>query len=87
MLCLIEKEIEGVQVELNVDETSPDNVLDGQPFITVGRKTNMVFAVDCLTIIKAIAVSESLTDLADNITNVYNENSIKKSIIIAGVGN
>ena len=87
MLCLIKREIEGVKVELNVDETLPDKVMGGQPFLTVGRKTNMVFAVDCLKVIKAIAVSESLTELADNIVDVWNEDSIKKSIIISGVGN
>ena len=82
MLCLIKRDIEDVNVELNVDEALPDNVMGGQPFITVGMKTNIVFAVDCLKVIKAIAVSETLTELADNIKDVWNEDSIQRSILI-----
>lgn len=80
MLCLISREIDGVKVELNVDETLSNKVMGGQPFLTVGRECSMVFAVDSLKVIKAIANAETLTELQKSIKDVWNEKSIQNLI-------
>ena len=56
-IVLIEKTIEHVQFKLEVETHEPNNTLAGSPTLLIDGEPHIIYSVDTLTIIKAIAIT------------------------------
>lgn len=78
MISLMKNEIDGVTVELTVEETIGSQ-LGGYPMIMFGDiniQSTMVAEVDTLAVIKAIATSKTVGEFSRATEDCYNHNNM-----------
>jgi len=78
MISLVKSEIEGITVELTVEETIGSQ-LGGYPTLLIGNvniETVMIAEVDTLAIIKAIAASETAFEFESKVKDCWNAEKI-----------
>lgn len=78
-IILIEKEIEKVHFKLTVDPTIPDNKLGGCPTLFINDEAHLIYPVDTLTVIKAIATSKNLIYLKKGVENHWCSDKINET--------
>lgn len=81
MITIIEKNIENVDFKLEVEETIPGNKLGGQPTLWINQEPHIVYAVDTLKVIKAIANSKNMNFVKKGVEGTWNEERIVETIL------
>ena len=79
-IVLIEKTIEHVQFKLEVDTSKPNNTLAGSPTLLIDGEPHIIYAVDTLTIIKAIANAKNMIYIKKYVKGCWAEESIIETI-------
>ena len=81
MITIIEKTIENVDFKLEVEETISGDKLGGQPILWINQEPHIVYAVDTLKVIKAIANSQNMNFVKKGVEGTWNEEGIVETIL------
>lgn len=77
MISIVKNHIDGVKVELIVDEEKSSNTVGGQPVLHITDKTQpynrvcLVYDVDTLTVLKAVSTSNTLNEFKDKVKDTW----------------
>ena len=84
-MILVESEIEKMTVTVEIDENGDHHKWSGCPTLNCEGNSYLFEAVDALTVIKAVATSETLEEFTEKISgeNTWAKEKIAKPIIKA----
>lgn len=80
-IVIIEKTIEHVNFKLEVNPQKPNNTILGSPILWINNEPHIIYAVDTLTIIKAIATANNMIHIKKAVEGTWCEETITKTII------
>ncbi|MBR0369732.1 MAG: hypothetical protein IJH63_03270 [Methanobrevibacter sp.] len=82
-MLLIADKIENIEVRIEIDENKDHHKWDGCPKLITSEDEYLFEAVDVLTVIKAVKISETLEEFVAYVENTWSKENIARPIIKA----
>ena len=70
-MILIADKIENIEVRIEIDENKDHHKWDGCPTLITSEGEKLFEAVDVLTVIKAVKISETVEEFVENVENTW----------------
>lgn len=80
-MILIENEIEGIPVSIEIHENAENNTLDDAPFLKTDVDFSVIMPVDLLIVVKAIVNSETVEEFIRNVGDTWGKERLAIPII------